>query len=329
MDHPFSFDPTYGYRLPQLLAVPPPAEPPDFAAFWTQRYVRALQQVPEAQLTRSAYQRQGFRCWDLHYPSTDGVRIGGWLLEPEGRPPTLGVVMGHGYGGIEQPDVPLPCADAVYLVPCFRGISRSRCPGISDNPAWHVLNHIDDVQRYVLGGCVEDLWLAVSVLLLLHPQLAGRVGYMGVSFGGGLGALALPWDARISRAHLNVPTFGHQPLRLQLQTLGSGAAVQAYARRHCHVLATLAYYDAAAAARHIRQPMHIAAALFDPAVAPPCQFAVYNALTGPKQLFVLQAGHFDHPGQAQQEQELLQELREFFGCDESDAPQLVQPPSGA
>ncbi|MCA1789780.1 MAG: hypothetical protein LC667_07960 [Thioalkalivibrio sp.] len=58
--------------------------------------------------------------------------------------------------------------------------------------------------------------------------------------------------------------------------------------------------------------MHIAAALFDPAVAPPGQFAVYNAITGDKRLFVLDAGHFDYPGRTRQEQDLLAQLRTFF-----------------
>ncbi|MFZ0790482.1 MAG: hypothetical protein WAM94_12775 [Chromatiaceae bacterium] len=92
---------------------------------------------------------------------------------------------------------------------------------------------------------------------------------MGISFGSGIGALALPWEPRVARGHLNLPTFGHQPLRLRLPTVGSGAAVQAFARRNLHVAETLAYYDAAVAARLIRQPVHVAAALFDPAVAPP------------------------------------------------------------
>lgn len=74
--------------------------------------------------------------------------------------------------------------------------------------------------------------------------------------------------------------------------------MQAFARRHVHVVETLAYYDAAVAARYIRQPMHLAAARFDPAVAPPGQFAVYNGLPGPKELFVLNAGHFEHPERA-------------------------------
>lgn len=69
---------------------------------------------------------------------------------------------------------------------------------------------------------------------------------IGVSFGGGIGAMALAWDRRIARAHFNVPSFGNQPLRLKLQTMGSGAAVRsAHMRNRETVERTLAYYDAA------------------------------------------------------------------------------------
>jgi cephalosporin-C deacetylase len=88
--------------------------------------------------------------------------------------------------------------------------------------------------------------------------------------------------------------------------------VQRYQQQHGNVLATLQYYDAASAATFIRQPMHVAAALFDPAVAPPGQFAIYNALSGEKSLFTLDAGHFAYPQQAAQEQALQGELEEFF-----------------
>ncbi|MCG6863681.1 MAG: acetylxylan esterase [Chromatiaceae bacterium] len=328
LQHDFAFDPSYGYDREGLLAVEPPPEPTGFAAFWTARYEMALRINPRPVLSPSGLTRAGIRIYDLDYGSTDGFPIHGWLLEPEGGPIRRGFVVGHGYGGIEQPDFALPCADAVYLVPCFRGLCRSARPPISSDPYWHVLHDIHLRDRYILGGCVEDLWIGVSALLQLHPQLRGRIGYMGISFGGGIGALALPWDSRIARGHLNVPTFGHQPLRLQLPTTGSGASVQAFARRHVHVAETLAYYDAAVAARYIRQPMHLALARFDPAVAPPGQFAVYNALPGPKELFVLTAGHFEHPGSAAEDRELLSELRGFFSCDEPRIPPLVQPALG-
>jgi len=329
LQHDFAFDPSYGYDLEDLLAVEAPPEPPGFSQFWLARYEKALAVDPAPDLVPSGYSRPGLRIWDLTYRSTDGFPIRGWLLEPTGRPIRHGFVVGHGYGGIEQPDFGLPCADAVYLVPCFRGLCRSARPPISTDPYWHVLHDIHLRERYILGGCVEDLWIGVSALLQLHGEFPGRIGYMGISFGGGIGALALAWESRIARGHLEVPTFGHQPLRLQLPTTGSGSSVQSFARQHVHVIETLAYYDAAVAARYIRQPMHLALARFDPAVAPPGQFAIYNALPGPKELFVLTAGHFEHPGSAAEDRELLSELRGFFGCDEPRIPPLAQPSLGS
>jgi len=134
---------------------------------------------------------------------------------------------------------------------------------------------------------VEDLWLAVSSLLKLFPATAGHLAYLGSSFGGGIGALALPWDMRIQRAHFNVPSFGNHPLRLQLPTWGSAAAMQKYQREHGNILVTLNYYDAAIAAQSIQVPVHIAVALADPVVAPPGQFSIYNALRGKKNCLCL------------------------------------------
>lgn len=308
----FAFDPTYGGDLDAFLAIEPPAPPRGFAAFWRARYECALRVDPRPKLTPSGLWHPRFAVFDLQYDSTDGFPIRGWLLQPKAQKACQGFVLGHGYGGIEAPSFELPRDDAVYLVPCFRGLCRSRRAPISEDPRHHVLHDIHLRDRYILGGCVEDLWTGVSALLWLAPEVEGHVGYMGISFGGGIGALGLPWEARIARAHLNVPSFGNQPLRLALPTIGSAAALQTFARQHPRVIETLAFYDAAAAARFIRQPVHLAAALFDPAVAPPSQFSIYNAIRSPKELFVLTAGHFDHPNRQEEEGRLLDALRDFF-----------------
>jgi len=198
------------------------------------------------------------------------------------------------------------------LFPCFRGLSRSACPPISTDPAWHVLHDIDRPEDYIIGGCVEDLWLAVSALLALYPWLAGHVGYSGISFGGGIGALAIPFDDRIDRGHLVVPTFGHRPLWLSLPTTGSAQSVQAYMAKHPGVAETLRLFDAATAATRIHVPMLFAVARFDPAVAPPCQFAVATAVTKFNEIFILDAGHFDYAGSAEQEAELRDKVGRFF-----------------
>ena len=167
----------------------------------------------------------------------------------------------------------IPVKETAVLFPCFRGISRSRRAPISSDPQWHVLTDIDKPQRYILGGCVEDLWLAVSALTELYPELDGRIGYTGMSFGGGIGALALAFDKRIDRGHLTVPTFGNMPLWLTLPTLGSGHSVQNYQKTHRDVLKqTLALFDAATAATRIEVPMLVAVARFDPAWPRPASF---------------------------------------------------------
>lgn len=188
---------------------------------------------------------------------------------------------------------PPPAEVAIQF--CARGFHRSAHHDLPDEANRHVLHGITNRATYILRGCVADLWCAASALIELYPAAAHRLHYYGGSFGGGLGALALPWDDRFQKAFLDVPTFGNHPLRVTSPCCGSGEAVRQYYRHHPGVLNVLAYFDAATAARFIKLPVFVAAALADPAVPPPGQFAVYNSLAGPKQLFVRQAAHPDLP----------------------------------
>jgi cephalosporin-C deacetylase len=310
----YDFDPTYGYSLEQLLAVTPPnKEPVDFDQFWQNRYQAALKIRPQIHLKECQQTLPDWRVFEISYVSTGNFLICGWLLLPVVCKIERGFIISHGYGGRDAPDFHLPFKNAALLFPCFRGLSRSSRSDISTQPFWHIRHHLDNVNKYILGGCVEDVWLAVSTLLQLYPHLNGHLGYLGISFGGGIGALALGYEKRIARGHLNIPTFGHQLLRLRLKTLGSGDSVQQF--YHCHkkqTIKVLRYYDAAVAARRITIPMHCACAKFDPYVAPPGQFAIFNELAGEKQLYVRDAGHHFYRKQQDQEQELLVEVAEFF-----------------
>ncbi len=315
-DHPYDFDPTYGLEVEELRAMRPPPAPPNFDEFWRARHVRALGVNPQPRLSESGSSHPNWRVYDIAYTSTDEFRIGGWLLLPREGSVSRGLVVGHGYGGRDGPDFDIPVAETAVLFLCFRGLSRSRRPPISSEPQWHVLHDIDKRERYILGGCVEDLWLAVSALIDLYPELEGRIGYWGASFGGGIGALAIAFDKRIDRGHLAVPTFAKMPLWLTLPTVGSGNSVQNYRKSHKNVLETLSLYDAATAATRIDIPMLLAVARFDPAVAPPCQFSVANALPTSKhhETVILDAGHFDYPGSERQHALLSEKVRQFFGA---------------
>jgi cephalosporin-C deacetylase len=289
---PHPFDPTYGYDAERLLAVPAPTGPEDFEAFWKRTY-EETREVPLTLEQRRIENRWSdyFTAYEVEFNSLGGVRIGGWLTAPKQGPIEHGIVMGHGYGGREEPHFE---RGAIAIAPCARGFNRSARADIPGEAYRHVLNGIKNRETYSHRGCAADLWSAASALLELHPELSGKLHYGGVSFGGGIGALALPWDDRFRKAFLQVPSFGNHPLRVTLPCVGSGEPVRTYYRRHPEVLDVLAYFDAATAAKRIRIPVLAAPAVFDPVVPPPGQFAICNAL-GTKEIFVHTTGHFPSP----------------------------------
>jgi cephalosporin-C deacetylase len=293
LEHNFPFDPTYGYDHDRLLSVGAPDEPADFVAFWRETYVQTLAIQPNISRRPIHSPHPNVDLFEIEFDSFANVRIGGWLTLPKADAPiTRGAVVTHGYGGRDAPGNGAPGPVAATIYPCLRGFHRSRHPDIPNVASGHVVCGIGSRETYVHRGCAADVWAAASVLLELFPRVAGSLDYIGESFGGGIGALALPWDDRFRRAMLGVPSFGNHPLRLTCECVGSGESVRAYHREHPEVMNVLPYFDAAIAARHIRIPTLVAAALFDPAVPPPGQFAVYNAMPGPKELFVLKHGHF-------------------------------------
>lgn len=296
--HDYPFDPTYGCDPAALAAITAPPAPTDFAAFW--RATRAAADAVSAAPTVEALPapRPGWRLSLVRFTVLGGHRVGAWLLEPEASC-RAALVVGHGYGGRDAPPLELldlPWGEPVALLaPCMPGFHLSAHPDLPDVSLRHVVHGIDRPETYLLRACVAALWSATRVLAGLLPLTAGRLGYTGGSFGGGLGALAAPWEPLWACVRLSVPTFGHHPWRLRCPCTGSGEAVrQLYAQRPA-IAGTLAYFDAAVAATHARQPALLGPACFDPGVPPPGQWAVVNAWAGPKRILARTSGHFAGP----------------------------------
>jgi cephalosporin-C deacetylase len=310
MQHSFPFDPTHGFTPEQLRAVAPPSEPADFDAFWRATHEQAMR-VPLGLTVKdcpSASPRHRLR--EIRYATLEGVQLGAWLVEPLDEPVRMAVVMGHGYGQIRVPEY--PARSAAFLFTCAPGFSLSAQPGLPSTVEQHVVHGLERRETYMLRYCVAALWSAARVMQELVPVARDRLVYMGDSFGGGLGAMALPWEPSFQRGYLGVPTFGHQELRLSLECVGSGHAVQQYVAQHPEALEVLRYFDAAAAARRIRIPVLYVPAHFDPAVPPAGQFAVANAASANSAVFELSAGHFDHPGLVEEYEKLRQITESFF-----------------
>lgn len=309
IDHPFHFDPTYGYTRENLLALTAPEGPADFASFWQETYTEALRIPLRLSRRQIPSSNPDFTLYEIEFDSLGDVRIGGWLSVPIDGQFEHGLVVGHGYGGRDLPDFQ---RSAVTIAPCARGFHRSARADIPNEAMRHVVSGIGNRETYIHRGCVADFWCAATALLELFPQVAGKLHYWGGSFGGGIGALMLPWDARFHRACLDIPSFGNHPIRVQLPCVGSGEAVRHYYRRHPEVMEVLAYFDAATAARYMKIPVIAGCALFDPAVPPPGQFSIYNGLAGPKELFVRQMAHFEHPIETQESVKLGARVEEWW-----------------
>jgi len=291
-------DATYGYTVEQMLQLQPPPEPEGFAAFWRDTFQQTLATPLDLQSTEIQSNNERFSARQLSFRSFGGRRIGGWITAPLDKEPERFVVVGHGYYHKPFTDAAYD-RNAVALSLCCRGLGISAGDDIPTDTKEHVLHGIESKETYVHRGCIADTWAATSALLALYPKAAGKIEYHGGSFGGGIGAAALPWDERFIFGGLVVPSFGNYPLRVKLDCTGSGAAVRRRWLEDPSVLDVLAYFDSATHAARIRIPTHVACAAYDPAVPPPGQFTVYNAIRSPKKLYVLKAGHFDWPGNAE------------------------------
>lgn len=299
-------------RLGNSLATDAEPDFPLFAPFWRETFARAKTWLPDPELSFWSPQIEGFETAKIAFTSWEGRRIFGWFSRPLHHPIRAGIIVSHGYGGREGPD-PVPLrGDAAILYPCARGLSLSADP-TDPKEIPHVLRGIDSRDTYILRGCVGDIWAAASALLLLAPEAARDLSYVGSSFDGGIGALAIPWDRRFHRAFLGVPSFGNHPLRLRTPCAGSGEAVRLAAQERPELRETLRFYDASIAARHLHISVLVECAITDDVVPAAGQFSVFNGIPPERRrLFVRSHSHTSYPGDSNDEGNLQAALRRFL-----------------
>lgn len=290
----FQFDPTNGFSLKNLLELQlPEAAPDDFSDFWQNAHNRNDGIDSAIELRPSHFPSPTHTIREIYFDSLGDFRIGGWICEPLDRTAIKRIeVIGHGYGGREQPDLASLDPSAIQVFICSPGFHLSACPDrVATNAAMlHVITGIHSLETYILLPCAAAIWSASRAMAELQPDLPQV--YRGGSFGGGMGALLLPWESRFRAAEIVQPTFGNHTLRLANRCTGSGESVRQLLQLHPPIRKTLTYFDAAIAARQIKVPVAVAACAFDPSVCPPGQFSVANAI--PEHLRKLSPFSFGH-----------------------------------
>ncbi|WP_170934034.1 acetylxylan esterase [Microbacterium sp. JB110] len=276
----------------------PRPEPQDFDDFWGDMAARSRSMAPESRRSSGGIDGADI----VRFTSLGGVRLGGWLVLPEGEV-TSAVIVAHGYGGRNSLDAEWAPAGAAVFYPVARGLpTLSTVEGIPGFSKEHVLHGIGSRETYVHGGCAADVWCAVSALEEVLGRALGasqgglRLGYFGPSFGGGIGAMAVPWDDRIDAASLYVPSFGAHVARLAEPSVGSGSALAQWVEHHPEAWSVLDYFDAAASARRLKVATIVAPAAEDPSVPPVGQRAIADAVPREhRTVMPMTAGHLEYP----------------------------------
>ena len=302
------------YSLSTLLTpLAPPPEPEDFDGFWQATFQEFGAGPVAWEVAQEHAATATHRVTEIRFRSSAGEDATAFAMLPHAVTDIrCGLVVGHGYGGRTGPDVERVPAHTAAIFPVAPGTHVGTASRFPASPDEHVLAGIAHRDTYSHRFSAADIWRAATILLDMAPSAAGSLDFSGGSFGGGIGALALPWDDRFRRAALDVPSFGNHDVRLSRRCTGSGEAVRQHLRDHPEVRPVLDYFDAAIAARRLHLPVHVSAAMLDPAVDPRGQFAVYHALSGPKRLGVRAAGHLDGPVGALSDRLALQDGMDFL-----------------
>ena len=229
--------------------------------------------------------------YEIHYDSLDRVRIAGWYCVPKATsipPPYPALLIVPGY--VSEPTLPKSWARmgyaAVGVAP--RGKLRSNA---RFNPGYPglLVHNIVDRHTYAYRGFYVDACRAVDFVLTRPEVDPARIGVHGSSQGGALTitTAALRRDV-VTCAAAGAPYLCGFMDAASLTHSYPYEEINDYLRLHPEreplVRATVAYYDGINFAPKIQCPTFVYIGLEDDVCPPETGYALYNAMTCPKDL---------------------------------------------
>jgi hypothetical protein len=180
--------------VPTLTAAPAPA-----SALATFEYDRAAAYDPVIQRIGTA---PGVEIYDLSFRSPRGTgRATGLLFLPEGAGPFAGIVLGHGMPGNAKQvtgDALLLARHGAVVVALDAPFARR-----GGSPVRFIVADSAEQVQYM-----TDMQRAVDLLVARPDVDASRLGYMGISYGGAMGALFVGIERRLKTGILVVADGG-------------------------------------------------------------------------------------------------------------------------
>jgi cephalosporin-C deacetylase len=302
------------------------AEPPDLDAFWAGALATARAAARPVERTAYLPEAYGPRLVveDVTFSGADGHPIRAWFLAPrDAEPGSLACrVTFVGYGGGRG----LPLEHAAYaaaghavLVMDSRGqggewsMGATGDPGAGASDSEHpgvMTRGIGDPSTYYYRRLYVDAVRAVETAAE-HPLVdPARIGTAGHSQGGALAlATAALLPERVRLCHAGMPFLCGIRRSLEVAAEAPFTEIVDYLRIQPQLaertLGTADYIDCAHLAPRIRAHVLVCVGLMDPICPPSGVFAMYNALTAPKEIAVFPYSDHEIP-QVHAERQLVE-----------------------
>lgn len=295
--------PSIEMARPDLEAYRPPVNrPDDFDSFWdgVLGEVKALSR--ELVLEPVDYPARGVRVFRARFAGVGDARLAGWYMMPDAEGPFPALAIYHGYSWMRgEPWSYLPWTAQGYAVLAVdvRGQGgeshdpRAFAPGAVSG--W-MTRGIDDPATYFYRDVYGDAAQTIEVLAARPEIDASRIATTGGSQGGGLSLAAASLSERVIGAAADIPFLCHFRRAVDVSDTIPYREFDDYLLRHPEreerMWRTLAYFDLLHLAERITCPVLISLGLRDLVCPPSTIYAVYNHLSGPKELAVYPAhGH--------------------------------------
>jgi cephalosporin-C deacetylase len=281
---------------------PPVDRPPEFEQFWKSALDKARALPSDLALEAIDYPARGVRVFRASFAGVGGARLAGWYMTPDADGPFPALAIYHGYSWLRgEPWGYLPWIAQGYAV---LAVDVRGQGGESHDPrvfapgavAGWMTRGIDDPATYYYRDVYADAVQTVEVLAARPEVDSGRIVTTGVSQGGGLSLVAAALNSRVIGAAADVPFLCHFRRAVDVSNTNPYRELEEYLLRHPdgedRMWRTLAYFDLLNLAERVTCPVLISVGLRDLVCPPSTIYAVYNHLSGPKDLAVYPAhGH--------------------------------------
>jgi cephalosporin-C deacetylase len=276
--------------------------PADFDAYWE----RALEEMrgtkPNLEFIPAGFTSPVAECFDMYFTGVGGARIHAKYLRPgkqTARAPAALKFHGYSLNAGDWFDL-LPYAASGFHVAALDcrgqgGYSEDVGGVVGNTLQGHIIRGLDDEPDKLLFRSVFLDTAQLAGIIMAMPEVdESRVGAFGGSQGGGLTLACAALEPRINRLAPLYPFLSdyRRVWKMDLAKTAYLELAQHFRRfdpmhqRENEIFTRLGYIDVQNLAARIRGKVQMTTGLMDETCPPSTQFAAYNKIVSPKEVFV-------------------------------------------